>query len=123
MKILTIKEYIKEQNNFEDMGVEAISLELTKALADLINEINNPHIIFNENEEACFCTKLHVKLFSKSTAKFTALSIYNELLGQLNAQDAIKQIVVRGLAITPIIINSDMKNKTRGILAYLKYIK
>lgn len=122
-KILTVKEYIQEKQSFNNISTDAMDKKLTQALADLINEVNNPQIIFNENEEGCFCTKLYVKLFGKSTAKFIALSIYNELLGHLSAQKLIKQIVVKGLAVTPIITDSDMKNNTRGILANLKYIK
>jgi len=126
MKILTIKEYLKEKENElvpEEMSVDDMEKILTQSFIDILKSVGqdvNLSIIFNKDEQGCFCTKLYTKL--NSSYKDVAIQIYNELLGNLHDQN-LNQIVVKGLAVTPIITDSDMKNNTRGILAYLKYIK
>jgi len=125
MKILTVKEYLKEKESFtsEEMSVDAMGERLTQAFIDILKSTGqdiNISIVFNKDEQGCFCTKLYTKF--NASYKDMAIQIYNELLGNLREQNLI-QIAVKGFAITPIITDSDMKNNTRGILAYLKYIK
>jgi len=124
MKILTVKEYLKEQETISnDMSVDDMGKNITQAFIDILKTVGqdvNLSIIFNKDEQGCFCTKLYTKF--NASYKDMAIQIYNELLGNLHDQN-LNQIIVKGFAITPIITDSDMKNNTRGILAYLKYIK
>ena len=121
MKILTIKEFIKERQSLDDMSVEMMDEKLNQALASLLKFLNSQQIIFNKEEEGCFCTKLNTKFLIPPDFHWTVLSVYKELTLQLHEKN-LTHIIVKGLTLSPVIKDDD-DNIVRGIFAYIKYVK
>jgi hypothetical protein len=127
MKVLKIREYLKEQQLFASMSIDDVSGELNQAFVSILKTLGsgvaNKSIVLNANEQGCFCVKLQVQLIPTSSIRYIAIEIRTELLEMLYEQN-MSQVIVRGFIITPMIIDVYDNNKpTRGVLAFLKLIK
>jgi len=126
MKILTVKEYLEEQQTYNDMSTGVTSEKFNADFAHLLKSRVSNRIIFNKNEPDCHYIKLKTQ-FSLNLKIIDTLDVlmkvYSELLEIAHTQNLV-QIVVQEICVTPIII--DIYNnleKERGIMVLLKYIK
>jgi len=123
MKILKIKEYIKEKemkNMFIDMDENSLSEVLTKLFVEFISKIKDCPIIYSESSRPP-TVMLKTRYRPGDDLSVIVKSIYGELIGKMPLYK-LTTIIFKSLTVTPPIYSPNDFELKKGIMARVEYI-